>query len=1462
MRGRFDMIQYPPDILITNFSMLNTVLMRTREDEMFERTKAWLEEDDSHRFTLIVDELHMYRGTAGSEVALLLRNFLARLGLSGDHEQLRILATSASLGEGEQKERFLQEFFDCPAERFRSTKGERTSKSGDPSLLREYVEAFERYGGIAENEDEAAQRLAHDLGSTDGDLITTLTQNKIAEAILATVRTDPSGEPLPTRYSEVAATAFPGIEHGRAFRAVDGVVAAISTLEEIAPGIRRPYLAARAHLFVRSISGGWACSDSDCSRISGDDPLRNVGKFHPEPRVRCECGARVLQLLYCQTCGEQYLGGWERHEEGSGISHVGVDRVNPGRDDINFFTKRSDQFVVFWPANNREATITREGHDQNIGDKKAFIAGYRPEQYDPQTGTLYAAPDGNVFAWRLRPRKNFKDRTRVGSITALPMACANCGADRLDKATSPLQKRYAFAVVRELGTGLTKVNQVLTDSLLERLTNVRVDGSSEKIVLFSDSRGDAATLSGALEAGHYSDLLRQAIIDCVRKNDNVELSKVALRVIDSLIADQKPNSTDVTALKEKNLFNQIAGAVMSGDRGEIDTLIQRFTGASPLIPYSDVREFVFDSLLSAGTNPAGIDERAQAGGTKDAPLDWKNAWVQSNDGEWKLRDASYKDLADFIREHRMNPTIIKTLFDGAFRDLESIEVAAIVPKDWGNIPEPLQPVIKDALRILGSLRRIVGLTNVTSVPRKLTKYLTKVSDKAGYDSAELLEYVKQFGTTQDLNLSPLNLCLLPAGNKKFTCNVCGRSSLTPPAAACSACLSTSGFEERGLTGGDYYSSVGRRENRRRLHSEELTGQTDFLEAQTRQRLFQDIVVGNEHAEFATIDVLSVTTTMEAGVDIGGLNAVMLANMPPMRFNYQQRVGRAGRAETQTAVALTLCRARSHDEHYFREVEAMTGDPQKPPYLALDQAAIARRMIAAHALRAAFTDPTDENDEERGDVDGPSEVNHGSFGTLGGWSTVRSKIERLLREKPEIDRIVRRNASRTPLSKEQVEELLEFVKCGLVARIDDVVKGALTLGTDADSLSKELALAGVLPLFGFPTQSRTLYVEYPKRRIDEIDRNLRIAVSEFAPGNEIVKDKRVLASVGIVDYKPKGQFMEQVNAPYESLGRFLLCDGCGDLRAWEEGAPETGSCGLCDGTLTVRDLWQPLGFRTAYEGGEAYDFERITTSRSLRARIAGAPENAKPPATLDALKASFGSGFVYVVNDAGGRGFEFTKAKGRNKDVADGLWTLDEIADHNQNENSKDRRIEADGASRKVALAARTFTDVLVLEATDRNDVVLDAGTPARDAAWLSFGHMFATAAAQYLDVDRRELDVAYLPYVVEESKRGRIVISDTLDNGAGFSRHLSEPQHLKAVMNLVCDDYDATFRTDPHDSRCDSACYQCLKDYSNLSVHERLDWRLATQLGKLLVGHENHWQDRERTFAAAEIFRCKITAGR
>jgi hypothetical protein len=118
---RHEVLAAPPDVLITNYSMLEYMLMRPLERPVFDATREWLANNPDEKFLLVVDEAHLYRGAAGAEVALLLRRLRARLGIAAN--RLQVIATSASFQDTTYARQFAAQLSGKDVADFRTVEG-------------------------------------------------------------------------------------------------------------------------------------------------------------------------------------------------------------------------------------------------------------------------------------------------------------------------------------------------------------------------------------------------------------------------------------------------------------------------------------------------------------------------------------------------------------------------------------------------------------------------------------------------------------------------------------------------------------------------------------------------------------------------------------------------------------------------------------------------------------------------------------------------------------------------------------------------------------------------------------------------------------------------------------------------------------------------------------------------------------------------------------------------------------------------------------------------------------------------------------------------------------------------------------------------------------------------------------------------------------------------------------------
>src|SRR5262249_35418286 len=199
----------------------------------------------------------------------------------------------------------------------------------------------------------------------------------------------------------------------------------------------------------------------------------------------------------------------------------------------------------------------------------------------------------------------------------------------------------------------------------------------------------------------------------------------------------------------------------------------------------------------------------------------------------------------------------------------------------------------------------------------------------------------------------------------------------------------------------------------------------------------------------------------------------------------------------------------------------------------------------------------------------------------------------------------------------------------------------------DALSERLANAGILPMFGFPTRTRYLFHDHPTRvhpwpPDDVVDRELDIAISQFAPAAETVKDGLIHTAVGVVDYRPQGYRPVEAPGP---LGPPIPVGVCAACQAIDETQPPAPSCLVCGATpqqnpgYRVTSLSQPTGFRTWYGRSPDFDGTFEWTPRASRPKMS----TRQLPLTHRAnFEVWAEQGTVYVINDNDGQLFDFEK----------------------------------------------------------------------------------------------------------------------------------------------------------------------------------------------------------------------------
>ena len=439
------------------------MLMRNKEDSVFESTRDWLKEDSAHKFTLIVDELHLHRGSAGAEVGLVIRNLLRRIGLRSDSSQFQVIATSASLGGTDETKTFARRFFGVAESRFEVVDGAPIELVGPRKLLANNVIDLVKGNQVSRESIAAYVELAGQLPS-----------ETIASSVSQAVMSD----------RDLAERLFPGVPSGIADDSFEALLS-LATNEHANKLDGYESARIRSHIFVRLLAGLWACSSPTCSSVLEEyrSSSRKIGRLYSSPRISCvgECSARVLELLYCEQCGDISLGGFVADHGGE--PSEGLNRTLAP-------SSSTDSSEVDISPNSRSVGQYSWYRPGVSGEIKKKVGGYEmmllPVTFDPGAGMLIQDESLKTTGMTWIPvRNNSTSDDSLSRLPSFPGVCPACESN-LESSNSKLDVERGE--IRTSVRSHTAGKPTTVALLVDRIAALVDESAARRVIVFSDSR--------------------------------------------------------------------------------------------------------------------------------------------------------------------------------------------------------------------------------------------------------------------------------------------------------------------------------------------------------------------------------------------------------------------------------------------------------------------------------------------------------------------------------------------------------------------------------------------------------------------------------------------------------------------------------------------------------------------------------------------------------------------------------------------------------------------------------------------------------------------------------------------------------------------------------------------------------------------------------------------------------------
>lgn len=1402
---RKEMQNICPDLLITNYSMLEFMLMRPIEQCFWDKTRNWLNSSDENKLLLVMDEAHMYRGASGGEVSLLIRRLMDKLEIGRD--KLRCILTSASVPDGND-DKIVE--FAC------GLTGQDLNKNSF-SIIRGKMEDIKGNGKGSDKDIEILTKLDYDrLQGSDNEVksqIEILSQGlswgQISENIYEYLYNNLSQYPPMlelirlcsghgVEFGKIASSIFTSTDQIKAEKATE-ILISLGTLAKSKGN--KVLLPSRVHLLFKGLNGIFACLNPSCS-CSHEVMGIKLGNIDENPSFTCKkCGARVFELIGDRRCGTLFIRAFKDN-----------------KDPDNFLWQEQSkllydpQEIHLWIVPKGRNDIFKKDMNKKKAEQISAI-GY----IDSRTGMLFDYNEkyegDDNFIKVLIPTKYNKSLKAYTFNT-----CPNCGRDktRLTPFRTRGNEPFANIVTEQLWTQPSR--------------NKKLKNEGKKVLLFSDSRQRAATLARDLTIASDGDAGRQALFlaakllekEYGRGNAPIEwLYYAFLKVVHDnnvsfFYGDEKDtfksqfhNYCELYAHKQKIRYNSMKGKIGNPPEMFYQLLLKNISDSYRSFNNLCLGQVV---LVEGGDEGEDIDETLEMI-EEQIQIDIKtirdiyNVWIQ---------DLIVKDIA-------------------IFPEVKDSVRASILPYDRAGFG------VDEKAKLPLFLRKILKNNGISEGKMDILAQKFHLMTKQGDDSDRnhnrryILPGIVTLKTNEDSIWYRCNRC---AGTSTFTlfdsCIYCGSDKHIRKLSRDElkrydfwrkpVIQAINGAAIKNITTEEHTAQLSHKDQRQKIRST-----TEEYEMRFRNIVFEE--------DSEPIDVLSCTTTMEVGIDIGSLTAVGLRNVPPMRENYQQRAGRAGRKGSAVSTIVTYTEDGPHDSWYYKKPEKMiSGDP-RIPWIDYNNNKLIKRHLNMIFLQEYFI----EMDRSIDDIDTISFFNRDNrenYENFIRWLNIKIPIE------------VKRTSILIPDSSDFnwenykqcfINELQALGESVLNNPIKYTRTNAPKTGKDeveqdnSVTLLNTLFTEGFLPTYSFPRNVVNFYIEdnygniieSPERRID-------IALSEYAPGRMIVVNKKSYISGGIYNHYTKynKEFKYKAAEPWLEMKEYNKKVYCCKNRncGWFGLESNDLKCPLCGSTVEEHTMIKPWGF-AAREG------KNIPETRDNQEYSAiSIPSYSSMPQDLSKMESISKTGLVKMENRADQQIIMINKGpkeEGFNLCTKCGAIDPEECLETEKRNRKRPYRIpicKSDNQScshdRETVFLGYDFkTDMLVLELKLEKDKINIEEQNLNIwviPALTTLAETLALSASDELDVEFSDLKSGYRIRYDENCIYADVYLYDSLSSGAGYSSRVAD------LIDNVLNNVEKRLKS----CNCDSSCPNCIRHFWNQSVHENLDRKAGLQLLK------------------------------